>query len=54
VGQRTDIVVKGELSSPQYKAVEMGEKLLDVQRELEAGHEVIEVSEAKFWLLCGE
>lgn len=54
VGHQTDILVKGGLSSPHYKAVEMGQKLLDVQREREAGHEVVELAEARFWRLCGE
>jgi hypothetical protein len=54
VGHQTDILVKGDLSSPHYKAVEMGQKLLDVQREREAGHEVVELSEARFWRLCGK
>lgn len=53
VGHQTDILVKGELSSPQYKAVEMGQKLLDVQREREVGHKVVELAEARFWRLCG-
>jgi NAD-dependent DNA ligase len=53
VGHQTDILVKGELSSPQYKAVEMGQKLLDVQREREVGHKVVELPEARFWRLCG-
>jgi hypothetical protein len=54
VGHQTDILVRGELSSPQFIAVEMGRKLLDVQREREAGHEVVELKEARFWQLCGE
>ena len=54
VGHQTDILVRGELSSPLYKAVEMGQKLLDVQGEREAGHEVVELPEAKFWRLCGQ
>ena len=52
VGHQTDILVKGELSSPLYKAVEMGQKLLDVQREREAGHEVVVLPETRFWRLC--
>ena len=54
VGQQTDVLVKGELSSPLFKAVEMGQKLLDVKREREAGHEVVVLPEARFWRLCGE
>lgn len=53
VGHQTDIVVKGELSSPHFIAGEMGRKLLDVQREREAGHEILVLSETRFWRLCG-
>jgi hypothetical protein len=53
-GHQTDILVRGELSSPLFKAVEMGQKLLDVQRENEAGHKVVVLPEARFWKLCGE
>jgi serine/threonine-protein kinase len=52
VGSQTDIVVKGDLSSPRYMAVEMGQKLLDVQREREAGHKVDVLAEDRFWQLC--
>jgi Protein kinase domain len=52
VGHQTDILVRGEQSSPLYKAVEMGQKLLDVQREREAGHDVVELPETRFWRLC--
>ena len=52
VGHQTDILIKGALSSPHYKAVEMGQKLLDVQRESEDGHEVVVLSEDRFWRLC--
>jgi serine/threonine-protein kinase len=54
VGHQTDIIVRGELSSPHYIAVEVGRKLLDVQREREAGHRIVEISEARFWRLCGK
>jgi serine/threonine-protein kinase len=54
VGHRTDILVKGDLSSPHYKAVRKGQKLLDVEREREAGHEVVVLPEDRFWRLCGE
>jgi hypothetical protein len=54
VGHQTDILVKGDLSSAQYIAVEMGQKLLDVQHEREVGHEVVVLPEARFWHLCGE
>jgi NAD-dependent DNA ligase len=54
VGHQADILVRGEHSSPLYKTVEMGQKLLDVSREREAGHEVVELTEARFWRLCGK
>jgi serine/threonine protein kinase len=54
VGHLTDILVKGERSSPLYKADEIGQKLLDVQREAEVGHQVIVLSEDDFWRLCGK
>jgi hypothetical protein len=52
VGHQTDILVRGDLSSPLYKAVEWGQKLLDVRRERELGHDVVELEEARFWQLC--
>jgi hypothetical protein len=52
VGHQTDTLVRGELSSPLYKAVEMRQKLLDVERERDAGHNVVELPEARFWRLC--
>jgi len=52
VGHQTDILVKGELSSPRYIAGEMGQKLLDVQRERDAGHDVVVLEEDRFWRLC--
>jgi hypothetical protein len=42
------------LSSPHYKAVEMGQKILDVQRESEDGHDVVVLSEDRFWRLCSQ
>jgi serine/threonine protein kinase len=53
VGHQTDIIVRGELSSPQYIAGEVGRKLLDVQRESETGHEILVLWETQFWRLCG-
>ena len=54
VGHQTDVVVKGRLSSPLWKAGEMGQKLLDVEREREDGHVVVVLSEERFWRLCGK
>lgn len=52
VGHQTDIIVRGEQPSPHYIAVDVGRKLLDVQREREVGHRIVELSEASFWRLC--
>ena len=55
VSQRTDIVVIGD-QSPHWKAEENGQKLLDVDREAERGHEIALVRESRFLALvsaCG-
>jgi serine/threonine-protein kinase len=43
----TDVVVVGDLS-PQWKADAKGQKLLDVDREAERGHDIPVVSERQF------
>jgi len=50
VGHATDAIVVGH-QSPHWKAERKGQKLLDVDREAELGHEVAVVTEARFLAL---
>jgi serine/threonine-protein kinase len=47
VGSRTDVVVLGAQSS-HWKAERKGQKLLDVDRELERGHPIAVITERRF------
>jgi serine/threonine-protein kinase len=47
VGHRTDVVVVGE-QSRHWKADEKGQKLLDVDHELERGHRIAVIAESRF------
>ncbi|HTR39331.1 MAG TPA: protein kinase [Bryobacteraceae bacterium] len=52
VNHLTDIVVVGD-QSPHWKAEEKGQKLLDVDREAERGHNIALVKESRFLTLVG-
>ena len=52
VGHRTDVVVAGE-QSRHWKADKKGQKLLDVDHELELGHRIVVIAESRFLNLVG-
>ncbi len=52
VTRKTSLVVVG--ASPQWKAGDKGQKLLDVQREGELGHDVARIDETRFLRLVGK
>jgi serine/threonine protein kinase len=52
VSQKTDVVVVGN-QSPNWKAEEKGQKLLDVDREAERGHKIALITESRFRMLVG-
>ena len=41
-------------STTGHRESEMGQTRLDVKREKESGHDIVELPEARFWQLCGE
>jgi BRCT domain type II-containing protein len=47
VSHRTDVVVVGE-QSRHWKADKKGQKLLDVDHELELGHRIVVITESRF------
>jgi serine/threonine protein kinase len=52
VSHRTDVVILGD-QSPNWKAEKKGQKLLDVDRELELGHRIATITERRFQVLVG-
>jgi hypothetical protein len=52
VNHQTDVVVLGG-QSPHWKAEKKGQKLLDVDRELELGHAIAVIGEQRFLKLAG-
>jgi serine/threonine protein kinase len=52
VSQSTDVIVVGD-QSPHWKAERKGQKLLDVDREAERGHNIAVVKESRFLVLVG-
>jgi serine/threonine protein kinase len=52
VSHTTDVLVVGD-HSPQWKAEEKGQKLLDVDREAERGHTIALLTESRFLTLVG-
>ena len=52
VSHATDVLVVGD-QSPNWKAEEKGQKLLDVDHEAERGHQIALLTEARFLALAG-
>jgi serine/threonine protein kinase len=52
VSSKTDVVVVGD-QSPHWKAEKKGQKLLDLDRELERGHRIAVITERRFQRLVG-
>jgi serine/threonine-protein kinase len=52
VSHATDVIVLGD-QSPHWKAEQKGQKLLDLDREAERGHEIRLVKESRFLKLVG-
>lgn len=52
VSHSTDVVVLGH-QSPHWKAEKKGQKLLDVDRERELGHQITMITERRFQILVG-